>query len=91
MDITSFLPVSSFFFNQILDNVKITGLVLSQKIMEQFNQMEIYKMLDDLDINRISYEKYENISIYVVSKYENDQIWLVKFGSRTIIMFSYEY
>lgn len=91
MDISSFLPVSSFFFNQILDNVKVTGLVLSQKIMENFNQKQIHKMLIDIDINRISYEKYENISIFVVTKYDNDQIWLVKFGSRTIIMFASEY
>ena len=91
MGISSFLPIGSFFFNQILDNVKITGLVLSQKIMETFDQKEIHKMLKEIDINRISYEKYENISIYVVSKFENDQIWLVRFGSRTIIMFSSEY
>ena len=91
MDINSFLPISSFFFNQILDNIKVTGLVLSQKTMEQFNQVEIHKILKDIDINRISYEKYENISIYVISKFDDDQLWLVKFGSRTIIMFSSEY
>ncbi len=91
MDISSFLPISSFFFNQILDNIRVTGLVLSQKIMENYNQKQIHKILGDIDINRINYEKYENISIFVVAKFDNDQIWLVRFCSRTIIMFASEY
>lgn len=91
MDIGSFLPISSFFFNQILDDVKVSGLVLSHKIMDLFNQKEIQQILSKIDVSRISYEKYEDISIYVVSKIDRDQVWLVKFGSKTILMLSSEY
>ena len=63
MNISSFLPIDSFFFNQILDDVRVTGIVLSQKIMALFNKKEIYKMLKDIDLNQIGYEKCDNISI----------------------------
>ena len=91
MDIGSFLPITSFFFNQILDDVKISGLVLSHKIMELFDKKEIQNILSNIDNYRISYEKYEDFLIYVVAKIDSDQIWLVRFGSTTILMLSSEY
>ncbi|MHA2028801.1 MAG: hypothetical protein ACW99A_02610 [Candidatus Kariarchaeaceae archaeon] len=91
MDLNSFLPVTSFFFNQILEEINIKGIILSQKIMENFNRKKIYELLHNIDFTRLSYEKYGNIMIYVLSVFDTDQIWLVEYKNKTILMMSSEY
>jgi ACT domain-containing protein len=91
MDVNSFFPVTSFFFNQILEDVNIKGVILSQKIMELFDQDQIYDLFLNVDLSRLAYEKYEDIMIYVIKIQDEDQIWLVKYRNNTILMMSSEY
>ena len=81
----------SLFFSQILDNTQHKGIILSYQIMQRINRNELHKMLECLDLQLIKFEKYDHIQLYVLSSFEEDQIWIVRYHDGIILMFSSDY
>ncbi len=84
-------PHISLFFTQILDVVPEKGVILSYQIMHKIDKNGIQKLLKSVNMEIMKFEIYNQIQLYVLSNFEEDQIWLVKYHNKTIMMFSSDY
>ncbi|OLS29179.1 MAG: hypothetical protein HeimC2_01700 [Candidatus Heimdallarchaeota archaeon LC_2] len=91
MDEREIFPEISLFFTQILDITIPKGIILSYQIMRKINKNDVQKMLDTVDIQLIKFEENDQMQLYVLSRFEDDQIWIIKYHNMIILMFSSDY
>lgn len=59
--------------------------------MDKIDKNGIQKLLENVNMQLIKFEIYNQIQLYVLTNFEDDQIWLVKYNNKTILMFSSDY
>ena len=84
-------PQISLFFTQILDFTIQKGIILSYQVMQKMSKDDIQRLLENVNMQLIKFEKHDKMQLYVLSRFEDDQIWIVKYHNKTILMFSSDY